>query len=204
MDFIRWGIGRWYTSASLKMSDFNSITLPVPGFCLVSHFFLWHREGHPKRFNWIVTAVSQRPATDYWHGSGQWEGWGKQGHIAKFDDLLLTFWRINLEAISIEIWIMIFHWLIYRSVHCSNYWKNWYACKIDCHTDIQSTYDKSIRNFKNKTFYHLSCCEKQIPANEAFQLTNFRLKYPKTGRKYEANLGVFFTLWAQTIWSNFN
>ena len=47
MDFIRWGIGRWYTSASLKMSDFNSITLPVPGFCVVSHIFYGIVRGIP-------------------------------------------------------------------------------------------------------------------------------------------------------------
>ena len=146
MDFIRWGIGRWYTSASLKMSDFNSITLPVPGFCLVSHFFLWHREGHPKRFNWIVTAVSQRPATDYWHGSGQWEGWGKQGHIAKFDDLL-TFWRINLEAISIEIWIMIPHW--YTVVYVAVTTERIGTCKID-HNRLSYKHTINIRQLHPK------------------------------------------------------
>lgn len=111
-------------------------------------YILWHREGHPKRFNSIVTGVSQRPATDYWHGSGQWEGWGKQGHIAKFDDLL-TFWRINLEATSIENWIMIPHWLIYSSVCCSNCWKNWYTCKID-HNRLSYRHTINIRQIHPK------------------------------------------------------
>lgn len=174
----------------------NHIT--CPRLLLGFPYILWHREGHPKRFNWIVTGVSQCPATDYWHGSGQREGWGKQGHIAKFDDLL-TFWRINLEATSIEIWIMIPHWLIYSSVYCSNCWKNWYTCKIDHnrlsyrHT-INIPYDKSIRNFKNKTFYHLSCSEKQIPANEAFQLTNFRLNISKNRKNIWGKFGCVFNI----------
>ena len=179
MDFIRWGIGRWYTSASLKMSDFNSITLPVSGFgCLYG--IVRDIPNASTEYNRCFTTPS------YWSLTWQ-RPMGRLRQTRSHSQIrwpanVLTDWlqsnfNRNLDHDSSLVDIVYIAGL-----------KELVLVKTIFIPPTQDNWSGNLK--KNTCLSFILLC----PANEAFQLTstNFRLKYPTNRKKHMGQIWVCF------------